>query len=95
MNILRYKEERKEMRLEALRVNRSARSQTGAREPVPQEVQRAVWQRDCGRCVKCGNEERLHFDHIIPVSKGGSNSVQNVQVLCMKCNLRKAANVGG
>ncbi|MCL1152575.1 HNH endonuclease [Shewanella algae] len=65
------------------------------REPIPSEVQRAVWRRDGGKCVKCFSGENLHFDHIIPVSKGGSNSVSNIQILCAACNLKKGASIGG
>jgi hypothetical protein len=34
-----------------------------------------VWKRDNGQCVKCGSSDNLHFDHIIPYSRGGSSSV--------------------
>lgn len=64
------------------------------REPIPQDVQDAVWRRDGGRCVKCGSQENLEFDHIIPFSKGGSNTVRNLQLLCEKCNREKSNNIG-
>lgn len=64
------------------------------REPIPQDVQDAVWNRDGGRCVKCGSQENLEFDHIIPFSKGGSNTIRNLQLLCKKCNLEKSNKIG-
>ena len=64
------------------------------REPIPQEVQDAVWRRDGGRCVKCGSQENLEFDHIIPFSKGGSNTIRNIQLLCEKCNRSKSNKIG-
>lgn len=87
------REHRDVLRLEAVRV--SAGQGDNSREPIPPEVQRAVWARDKGRCVKCESQTKLHFDHIIPVSKGGSNSESNIQILCFKCNLKKGALIGG
>ncbi len=46
--------------------------------------------RDGGKCTKCGSTDDLHFDHIIPWSKGGSSSTaENVQLLCERHNLQK------
>ena len=59
------------------------------REAIPRNVQREVWQRDGGRCVECSTRESLCFDHIIPFSRGGSNAVRNLQLLCERCNLSK------
>lgn len=64
------------------------------REPIPQLVQMFVWKRDGGRCVKCGCQERLEYDHIIPLAKGGSNTERNIQLLCETCNRSKHANIG-
>ena len=61
---------------------------------IPTEVKVMVWKRDKGRCVKCGSNTNLHYDHIIPFSKGGaSDSPDNIQLLCSSCNLKKKDNI--
>ena len=57
---------------------------------IPPQVKLTVWKRDKGKCVICGKAENLHFDHIIPYSKGGSSLVaENIQLLCARHNLEK------
>ena len=57
---------------------------------IPSHIKLEVWKRDKGKCVICGSSENLHFDHIIPYSKGGSSLVaKNIQILCAKHNLEK------
>lgn len=57
---------------------------------IPTAVKLEVWKRDKGACVKCGSKDNLHFDHIIPFSKGGSSLVaDNIQILCARHNLSK------
>ena len=48
-----------------------------------------VYKRDGFKCLKCGSEEDLHMDHVIPESKGGETTLENLQVLCRKCNISK------
>jgi hypothetical protein len=64
-----------------------------ARETIPERVRHEVWRRDQGQCVDCGSRERLEFDHIIPVSRGGSNTARNIELRCQACNRRKGATV--
>ncbi|MGH6850309.1 MAG: HNH endonuclease [Methylocella sp.] len=63
------------------------------RDPIPEEVKLLVWARDGGSCVRCGSKQELHFDHIIPVAKGGGNSEANIQILCQTCNLKKSDKI--
>jgi hypothetical protein len=59
---------------------------------IPQDVKIAVAARDQGKCVDCGTTTDLHFDHKIPWSKGGTNTVNNIQLMCGSCNRRKGAD---
>jgi hypothetical protein len=64
------------------------------RRIIPSHVKLSVWKRDGGACVSCGSMQNLHFDHILPYSKGGtSDSVENIQLLCMKHNIQKGAKL--
>jgi len=63
------------------------------REPIPEDVKMLVWSRDGGACTRCGSKSNLHFDHIIPVAKGGSSTAENIQILCQPCNLRKSDKI--
>ena len=61
---------------------------------ISQNVKDKVWNRDGGKCVECGSNENLEFDHIIPHSKGGANTYRNIQLLCEPCNRSKSAKIG-
>ena len=63
------------------------------RERIQDLVRIFVWKRDEGKCVKCGSQEKLEFDHIIPVAEGGSNTERNIQLLCEQCNRQKGKSV--
>ena len=60
---------------------------------IPKEIVGGVWLKDGGKCAYCGNTQDLQLDHIIPFSKGGANSVENLQLLCRACNLKKSNNI--
>jgi hypothetical protein len=65
-------------------------NQPRVRRVIPTWVKIEVWKRDGGKCVQCQATEDLHFDHIIPFSKGGSsNTPQNIQLLCGRHNIQK------
>jgi len=60
------------------------------RRLIPTAVKLEVWRRDGGKCVVCGAADELHFDHVVPVSKGGTSVVAvNIQLLCARHNLEK------
>lgn len=74
-----------------------ARAKNRARGSATQRGYDAKWQRISERarrmspfCAKCGATDDLTADHIVPRSAGGLNVLANVQVLCRRCNSRKA-----
>jgi len=64
------------------------------RRLIPTAVKLVVWQRDGGKCVICGAADELHFDHVLPYSKGGTSiKAENVQLLCARHNLEKSDKI--
>lgn len=61
---------------------------------IPTAVKLEVWKRDRGQCVTCGATDELHFDHIIPYSRGGTSlKAENIQLLCARHNLAKSDKI--
>ncbi|MBR0310461.1 MAG: HNH endonuclease, partial [Paludibacteraceae bacterium] len=60
---------------------------------IPRDIVGLVYMRDGGRCRECGSTKNLQLDHIIPFSKGGSSELENLQLLCKECNLKKGAKI--
>ncbi|OJV40580.1 MAG: hypothetical protein BGO29_06700 [Bacteroidales bacterium 36-12] len=94
------KEKRKQLESEAIQelldaglIDNNFYSGINIREAIPTEVKISVWKRDKECCVTCGSRNNLEFDHIIPVSKGGSNTIRNIQILCRECNRRKSSKI--
>jgi len=66
-----------------------------SRKTISLSIRYEVLKKDKYTCVKCGqrparnNNVELEIDHIVPVSKGGTNDIKNLQTLCRKCNQGK------
>lgn len=63
------------------------------RRAIPDAVRFQVYERDRWLCIQCGSPETLSLDHIFPWSKGGSDEPDNLQTMCLPCNLRKGARI--
>jgi hypothetical protein len=57
---------------------------------ISETTKKVVFARDAGACQCCGSSENLEYDHIMPFSCGGDNSVSNIQLLCRSCNRSKS-----
>jgi 5-methylcytosine-specific restriction endonuclease McrA len=94
MALLLQRERRKTQQLERARASmRLGEEPVVRRDPIPVEIQRAVWERDRGRCVECGGNFKIQYDHIIPFSMGGASTAENLQILCAECNRQKGASI--
>jgi len=54
---------------------------------------RDLIERDGYKCAHCGKEHGLTIDHIIPLSRGGTNDLDNFQLLCPSCNAKKGSKL--
>jgi hypothetical protein len=90
-----YLAERESDILKVTNNSKSSNISDAGRKRIPDDVQVFVWKRDEGLCVKCGSNENLAFDHIIPHSLGGSDTRRNLQILCDTCNSKKGNKIGG
>lgn len=73
--------------------NRMKRANGGSHTFGQWETLKAQYNWTCPCCKKSEPEIRLTEDHIIPVSKGGTDNIENIQPLCLKCNIRKHTQV--
>lgn len=71
--------------------------------PIPVWMKNEVLERDGWACLACGVSTRrypgrsrsdsLSFDHVVPEALGGMTTVENLQVLCLECNVAKGCDV--
>jgi hypothetical protein len=74
--------------------SKPATSHPERRRLIPTAIKLEVWKRDDGQCIMCGAKDELHFDHVLPYSKGGiSIKLENVQLLCARHNLEKSDKI--
>ena len=61
---------------------------------IPSWIKQQVFKRDQGKCVICGKNSELHYDHDFPYSKGGTSvSPNNIRLLCARHNLEKSGKI--
>lgn len=70
------------------------------RRTIPVQTRWAAVQRDGHRCVACGASPanragvELQIDHVVPVSRGGTNDLENLRTLCRECNVGRSDDGG-
>lgn len=74
--------------LNALRQKRRAKKAKNGGSYTPDEWSSLCKKYD-NKCLCCKKSKKLTADHIIPISKGGSSNISNIQPLCRSCNCRK------
>lgn len=87
------KERRKFEKLMQLYKSDAVQQGSRRRERIPEHVRIMVWRRDGGKCARCGGREKLEYDHIVPISKGGGNTERNIELLCEGCNREKGDRI--
>lgn len=63
---------------------------------LSRSVMLKVFKRDGNICQGCGStvpDNAMHFDHVIPHSRGGPTTASNLRVLCSRCNLSKGTDL--
>ena len=95
LSILEFidRERKKFERLRRKHQTPETKEQSKSHPRIPEQVRIEVWRRDEGKCANCGSREKLEYDHIIPISKGGSTTTRNIELLCEKCNRSKGATI--
>ena len=56
-------------------------------------IRLAVFKKHGKVCLACGSKNEISLDHVVPVCRGGWNSVNNLQPLCRSCNSKKGKKI--
>jgi len=64
---------------------------TGAGGSFTAQEWKALCKKHHNKCLRCKRRRKLTADHVIPVSKGGTSNIDNIQPLCGPCNSSKGA----
>lgn len=79
-------------KMSAIARNRRARILGGGGKHTPEQI-KAMLEKQKKKCINCKKSiaKKYHVDHIMPIAKGGSNDISNIQLLCPTCNHKKNA----
>lgn len=85
-------EKRMEQTYSWYRRDRHTPTTTRTKVTIGGTLRRQVFERDLYRCQHCGTHLDLCADHIVPESKGGPTTFENLQTLCRSCNSKKGVS---
>jgi 5-methylcytosine-specific restriction endonuclease McrA len=71
------------------RVQKRRAKKSGAGGSYTTEEWKVLCKKYSSKCLACGKKTKLTADHVIPIAKGGSSNIGNIQPLCMPCNAKK------
>lgn len=63
------------------------------RNPLTKSIKFEVFKRDGYKCVACKTDEKLEIEHKIPISRGGTDDLENLETLCKSCNIAKSNRI--
>jgi hypothetical protein len=78
-------------RLEGKRIHRAKKYGSGGRHS--EKEWQFLLKLSGNKCLRCGAGTNLTRDHIVPLTKGGSDDLDNIQPLCLSCNCGKNCHV--
>jgi 5-methylcytosine-specific restriction endonuclease McrA len=87
----RWRRENPERATAQLHKRRALRSRAGG--SYTKEEWRALKQRYGSKCLRCKRKRRLTPDHVVPIAKGGTSNIDNIQPLCQPCNSQKGTKI--
>jgi 5-methylcytosine-specific restriction endonuclease McrA len=77
-------------------INQYSRNRRARKRAAEGTISLDVWNRALefygNKCLRCFTLENITLDHVIPLSKGGANKIENAQPLCFSCNAKKHTN---
>ncbi len=65
----------------------------GKRRKMSTKKALAVFDKNGYRCISCGSRKELTVDHIVPITRGGTDDMGNLQTLCRSCNAAKGNKI--
>ena len=92
--ILRFIDITEENKIRSTMIDRVIRPNKRTKPGDWEELRKRVFQRDQHTCQYCGAQDAaLECDHIIPLSRGGTNDIENLTASCAPCNRSKGAKL--